>query len=78
MTTAIAYAVRIVRTVKDDEGNDVEVECYLAPPARRGATSDLAHAWLFLDAGTAGVAARARPSARIVPIVALEPGEVSL
>jgi hypothetical protein len=73
MTTAIAYAVRIVRTVTDDEGNAADVECYLAPPARRGATSDLAHAWLFLDAGTAGVAARSRPSARIVPIVALEP-----
>jgi hypothetical protein len=67
-TTAIAYAVRVIRTPKEGE----PYECYLARADVRGRALALSEARLFSDAAAAALAAKHR-GARIVPIVALEP-----
>jgi hypothetical protein len=70
MTTAIAYAVRVIRTPKAGGS----MECWLSTATMHGAAGQLASAMLFLSEEAARRAAESRTAtiARIVPIVALE------
>jgi hypothetical protein len=52
-TTAIAYAVRVIRTPKEGE----PYECYLARADVRGRALALSEARLFSDAAAAALAA---------------------